>query len=272
MKRIRDILGNSRGLSLFEILVALIITGVVTLAIMKTYITQHRHYIAQEDVTNIQQNARAAIDELGKCIRMAGHGLPLGLDPIAASNTNPDTITITFQIGDCDTYLAAPMGSPSAQLECASDVSCFYNGQWAYIFEPDSGGGEWFEISEVQPTSLNIQHTTMALSRSYGADAIVMAMNEIKFFVDTTDVNHPYMMLKTPAHPPQLYAENIEDLQFRYRMKNGMIVDQPSLADDVREVLISVTGRSNVPDPEEHYNPYRRRTFATSVFLRNVGI
>ncbi len=263
---------SPRGISFLEVIIALIIMGAVTTAIFQLYLTQHKNYMTQDDVTTIQQNARASIDELGRQIRMSGYDLPMTVDPVVSANTNPDTITVTYRSNDCETYLATAMSQPSAQLECASDVSCFHAGQWVYIYEPDSTIGEWLEITQVQTGSNCLQHTT-TLSRKYGANSTVQSMNQVKFFIDhTTDVDHPSLMVQSIGETPQLYAEDITDLQFRYKMKSGAIEDEPVIVDNIREVMISVTGRSFKPDPDRPGDPYRERTFATSVYLRNVGI
>jgi Tfp pilus assembly protein PilE len=267
---------SRRGTTFLEVMIALIIMGVVTTAIFNLYITQHKNYLTQDDITTIQQNVRASIDEMSRHIRMAGYDLPVGLPSITPANTNPDTITITYLFSGCDTYLASAMPQPSSELECAIDVSCFYDGQWVYIYEPDSAIGEWFEITQVQTATKRLQHSTMVLSRKYGADALVLAMTEVKFFIDnTTDPDHPNLMLQLMGQTPQVFAENIADLQFQYHMKNGTVEDEPTVIDNIREVAISVTGRSHNPDvelAEELENQYRQRTFSTSVYLRNVGI
>lgn len=270
MKATYHRLSEQRGVSFLEVMIALVITGIITMAIMKAYLTQHRSYLVQQDVTDIQQNARAAIDELSRHIRMAGFDLPDGVPAIVPANTNPDTITLTYRTSGCDTYLSEAMPQPSAELKCGSDISCFYNGQWVYIFEPDSGGGEWFEITQVQAAAYHLQHNTMDLSRCYGEDAIIVAMTQIKFFVDTTDADHPRLMLQLPGQSPQAYAENISNLQFQYRMKNGVVVDSTILIDDIREVIMSVTGRSKEIDHDLQDVEHRFRTFSTSVFLRNI--
>jgi len=84
-------------------------------------------------------------------------------------------------------------------------------------------------------------------------------------------------MVQLMGQGPQIYADNIIDLQFQYRMKNNVLLDSLVLADDLREVLISVTGRSLNQDIDfDNFgvtdDSYRYRTFGTSVFLRNVGI
>ncbi len=270
-------LQNTRGTSFLEVMIALFIMGVITTAIFNVYLTQQNTYMTQDDITTIQQNGRASIDELSRQIRMAGHALPLGIKAIEAANTNPDTITITYREDECETYLSDPMPQPSAELKCGSDISCFYDGQWVFIFEPDSGGGEWFEITEVQAAAKHIQHNTMVLSKKYAADAVLLSMTKVKFYLDnTTDPDRPKLMLLLPGQPPQVFAEDIEDLQFRYRMKNGMVLDEPVVTDDIREVLISLTARSRGSDPDlaeaQGDDGFRRREFTTAVFLRNVGI
>ena len=266
-----------KGISFLELMIALAIMGIVTMTIFRLFVTQHNNYIAQDDVSIIQQNARASIDELSRHIRMAGHRLPLGLAPISSSNTNPDTITITYRTDDCETYLSATMGSPSSEMECGSSVSCFRDGQWIFILEPDSGGGEWFQIAEVKESASRILPASGSPSKAYAADAVLLSMTQIKFFVDdVTSPDHPTLMVQVPGRAPQPFAEDVEDLQFRYRMKNGMVLEEPAVPHDIREVMISISGRSSreniAMEPVAGNDPYRRRTFTTSVFLRNVGI
>ncbi len=262
-----------RGISLVEVLIAFVLTGIVTSAVLKAYVTQHKNYMTQDDITNIQQNVRASTDELARQIRMAGYAIPLGLQSLEPSNTDPDSLTIVYHDEGCDTYLSQTMSSPTAELRCATDVSCFYDGQWVYIFEPDSGGGEFVEISSVQTGTNQLLHTGMTLSKSYAIDAMVLSLVRVQFYIDSSDPDHPNLMVHLPGKAPQVYAEDISDLQFRYRLEDGSVVDSPIAVEDVREVLISVTGRSGRPDPDRpDGQQYRTRTISTSVALRNLGV
>jgi hypothetical protein len=271
MKLRKNRLLSIKGVSLIEALIALLMTGIITASVFKVYINQHKNWTIQGDVTDVQQNARAAIDELTRQIRMAGYELPLGLACIEAYNTNPDTIVINYSNGGCDAVIEHTMPNPSAELRCdGHDVSCFQDGQWAYIFQPDSGGGEFFLITHVQTAASHIQHNTMVLSKAYSKDAIVISLEQVKFFVDYSDSLHPNLMLQLPGQAPAVYSENIEDLQFQYRMKNGTIVDVPAIDTDIREVLITLVARTHNPDPDFTQNPYRRRSFTSRVNLRNL--
>lgn len=274
MMKILSKLRGQTGTSFLEVMIALAIMGVVTTGIFELYISQHKNYLIQDDITTIQQNVRASVDEIARHCRMAGFDLPLNLDAIEGYDTNPDTIVLVYQTNDCETKLSAPMPQPSAELKCEDDVSCFEDGDWVYIFEPDSGGGEFFEITHVQHGSKHLQHNTMPLSRVYSADAQVLMLTFVKFYVDTTtDPSTPCLMMERPGTGPQVFAEDISDLQFQYRMKNGALFDVPLSIDDTREILISVTGHSSNPDYEmPGSDTLRYRTFNTSVFLRNVGL
>ncbi len=271
MKSFVKILKSNAGMSLIEMLIGLFLAGLVTASVFEIYINQHKNWMIQDDVTNIQQNGRAAIDELSSQLRMAGHELPLGIEAIEAYDTNPDTLIINFSSNGCNAPIAFDMATNTADLRCdGSDISCFNDGQLAYIFHPDSGGGEFFTISDVQAGSSVIQHSSSPLSTPYDKDAIVLSLNRYKYFIDTSDSLHPNLMLQLPGQSAQVYAENIEDLQFRYTMKGGFVVNVPPAAGDVREILIDLTARSDKPDIDFADAPYRRRTYSTKVNLRNL--
>lgn len=287
MKNLLTKCRKQSGVTILETLIALSIMGVVIASVFQVYINQHKSYMTQYDISVIQQNARASIDMLTDHLRMAGYMLPGNLPAISASNTNPDTIMIYHSTAGCDTYLSESMPMPSSELKCGTDISCLNDGDWIYIYEPDSGKGEWFEITEVQAGSNHIQHNTVPLSRIYGANSLVLDMNQIKFYIDDqTDPDHPKLMIETFGNSPIIFAEDITDLDFQYRMKNGMIVDVPVISANIREILISITGRSERQDVElaerdqdddkdsgqsGSKNGYRTRSYHSSVYLRNIG-
>ena len=264
---------NQRGVTLIELLVGLVITGIITSAGYGIYLAQHEGWITQEQVTNMQQNARAAMHELETKIRMAGYGLSGGIDPLHASNTNPDTITIVFQDEiNCEATLEHAMTQPNSELRCdGHDVSCFKENTWAYIYDPLADTGEFFYITQVQVASSNIQHSTMNLSRCYPVGSIVMFVDRYKFYIDKSDTTHPNLMRQGVGETPQVYAEDVEDLQFRYGLANGVFIDVPPAASVVREVLISLTTRTERKDLQ-FTGKYRRRTLTSEVKVRNLGL
>jgi len=272
MRTILNKLKSITGVSFLEIMIGLGITSFITVALFRLYITQHHHYMVQDDITDIQQNARASIDQLARTIRMAGFDLPDGVAALQAYNTNSDTIILTYRDDNCETNLSANMVSAASPIQCGSSVACFTAGQWVYVNLPDSGWGEWVQLSGVDPATNVLIHTSDPLSRAYPQTAVVMTMQEVKFYIDSTiNQANPSLMVQNKGQAPIVFADNIVDLQFQYKMKNGMTLDVPPLVDNVREVLITLTGRSKNPNVEDVNNPYKFRTFHTAVSLRNLN-
>jgi prepilin-type N-terminal cleavage/methylation domain-containing protein len=264
---------HPEGFTLVELLIAVAIAGVVISAGFGVYLTQHEGWIIQEQITDMQQNARVAMHELETRIRMAGYGLPGGIQPIYAANTNPDTITVVSQNEfECEATIEHAMPQPSSELRCdGHDVSCFKEDTWAYIYDPFADTGEFFYITQVQVSSSYILHNISPLSRCYPQRSIVTMVDLHKFYIDTTDTNHPNLMVQREGNQSYIYAEDIEDLQFRYGLANGVFTDVPPAASVVREVLITLTARTARKDLQ-FQGEYRRRVLASDVKVRNLGL
>ncbi len=71
-----NLLLKKEGFSLVELMVALIAGILVIMASMWAFNAQHRSFIAQEDVTAMQQDARVAMDRIVREIRMTGYRIP----------------------------------------------------------------------------------------------------------------------------------------------------------------------------------------------------
>jgi prepilin-type N-terminal cleavage/methylation domain-containing protein len=271
IQHVRSNEGES-GFTLVELLIALLMTGVLATAGYGVYLSQHEGWIIQEQVSTMQQNLRAGMHELETRIRMAGYGVPGGFHPIYAANTNPDTITVLFQNEfECEVTVEQNMSNPGSDLTCdGHDVSCFDEDTWAYIYDPSADTGEFFYVTGVQVGGDRIQHSA-PLSRSYSQGSVVMYLDLYKFYIDTTDTNHPTLMVKREGNQSYVYAEDIEDLQFRYGLANGVFVDIPPAASVVREVVITLTARTAKEDLQLA-GEYRRRTITSDVKVRNLGL
>jgi hypothetical protein len=261
------------GFTVIELLIAVFLAGLVTSAAMALYLTQRKQLFVQEEVTDMQSSIRAAMGELTTKIRMVGYKLPEGMSSIIARNTNPDTIKImsNYDLLD-DVQIEHSMPQPSSELRCdGHDISGIVDGDTLYIFDPYINSGEYFVVTQVQYSSSNIQHNTMPLSRRYPQGSKVLKIQSSTYYIDQTDPNHPNLMSQYQRDPAQVYAENISDLNFQYMMSDGSIVDVPVMTNMVREVIISVTARTDRPD-SEFETPYRDRSLTTRVKVRNLGV
>lgn len=66
-------LHNHRGHTLIEVLVALFLTGIISMAGLQFYVDTHNQALAQEDVGDLQNVARATLDEIARNLRQAGY-------------------------------------------------------------------------------------------------------------------------------------------------------------------------------------------------------
>jgi len=80
------------GFTLIELLIAMAITGIVSAAIYTAFQSQQKSYLTQDQVAEMQQNLRAAMDIMVREIRMAGcdsHSIGgLGITEIQPRNKN----------------------------------------------------------------------------------------------------------------------------------------------------------------------------------------
>ena len=81
-----------RGLTIIELLIALMLSAIVGSAALSFYKTEHAVYRSQTDTADRQGNLRAALDELSLQVRRAGYMVP-GTDYLRVSNTR-DTLTV----------------------------------------------------------------------------------------------------------------------------------------------------------------------------------
>ena len=62
-----------QGFTLVELMIALVISGIISAVLYSAYLVQQRSYTAQEAVAEMQQNIRGAMVMLERDIRMAGY-------------------------------------------------------------------------------------------------------------------------------------------------------------------------------------------------------
>jgi len=270
----KAVLSSLKGATLIELLVTIIITGIILTVAFRIYLVQQKGWIVQSQVSDMQHSARVAIRELTHRIRMAGYGLPDGVEAITPKNANPDTITIAFcSTPACNATMEVAMSLPSSNLVCTGhDVSCFSDSQWAYIYDPNAKSGEFFYITHVETLSSYIEHTTMNLSKAYPEGSSIIKMEQSKYYVDnTTNPNSPCLMIKQLGSNPIIYVTSIEDLQFVYILADGSTSNQPASPDLIRQVGITLTARTERKDLQFE-GDYRRRVLSSKVNVRNLGL
>jgi prepilin-type N-terminal cleavage/methylation domain-containing protein len=87
---------NVIGITLIELLVALVIAGVVIAGIYRLFVAQTRAYVVQDQVVEVQQNIRTAMEILLRDLRMTGfNGDNTPLSPSVTPGAS--NITVFYQ-------------------------------------------------------------------------------------------------------------------------------------------------------------------------------
>lgn len=84
-------LRTERGFTLVELLIAMGMLAGVIAAIFALYNMQHRTTVIEEDVVEVQQSMRTALDSISADVMMAGFMLPGGVNPLNAAGTGNGT-------------------------------------------------------------------------------------------------------------------------------------------------------------------------------------
>jgi len=209
----RGLRGRPGGFSLVELVVALGIGLVVVVAMHNVFALQNRTFACQEQVVEMQQNVRAAMDLMSREVRMAGYD-PCGLNADADPHNNFFGITVN-----------------SAQLQIKADL----NGR--------------------TPLSNDCQAPYLGIDAS-SQENVIYAYDAAK-----------KKITRNIGAGAQSFAENMDDFSFEYIDADGNVTASSA---SVRQVRLTITGRTAKPDPAYAANGgYRTCTLTSLVALRN---
>jgi len=262
------------GFTLVEMLIAMTIGLIIMAALSSTFFMQRKIYDVQDQVVEMVQNARVAMDMMTREIRMAGCGDPdlswitwvtINSNPeVVEGGSNPDTISI---IGCFDSPRAILISS--AASGATSLILSQSDSETSKEFDTDDekiiwiGGIENAVITNISSGStLTIDTNTaitgdQGLSGDYGANIPIYLVKVITYSI----VSNTLTRNENTDAGQQPLAENIEDLQIS---QSGNFVN------------VSLTARTARPDPDythpTHGDHYRRYTLTSAITPRNLNL
>ncbi len=278
-------LKRCKGLTLLELLVAMAISAVLIAAIYRTFIGQHRTYTAQEQVVDMQQNARVAINRMMREIRMAGFGNvgdvlePGGVNGFTDIITpNNDSITIVGGFRQISTLAADAEGGQNkitlANAQHASEFDGAIHHQYISI-----GGLESNTVQSVTGADLTLD-PNYPLKLTHPAGTPIFKIHAIRYGI-RDDAGVPVLFRdlypNTVSTQRDTVAENIESVRFEYFDAIGNPTAVPA---NIRMVKVTVHARTSFPDLEFKSDAefkvgvggFRRRTIASNILVRNMGV
>jgi len=270
----QNFLKNAKGVTLIELLIALVISAILTGGIYRTFIHQQRSYTTQEQVADMQQNVRVAINRMMREVRMAGFGNLQGVLPVSflgGTRTYNDVVNLDTPVAGALTIVSAIGGAATLEAQPASNqiqvsaLAEFDTNNKQYI---SIGGLESHTITAIDPVN-RILTLNSDLNRVYNiGSTLVYAIRAISYRVAPDASGKPVLRRdENTGGGFQPMANNIESIEFRN--PDGTIPLNPNST----SMQVAVRARTDRPDPELKVGDgYRRRQFTSIILQRNRGL
>jgi prepilin-type N-terminal cleavage/methylation domain-containing protein len=259
-------LDQERGLTLIELMIALMMSSILIAALYRTFIVQQKTYTVQEQVVDMQQNVRVAIHRMMSEIRMAGFGnvdnvLSLGggvngFTQVITPNSNTITIVGGFRQVKRDNgepILINSVGKDSLTgkdtltLNYATDN---FDGVKHHFI---SIGG--LISNTVASRSGSVLTLDLPLKLIPKANTPIFKIQAITYGLGLSDGKQVLQRNENTGGGAFAVAENIENVQFEYP--------------NTQMVKVTVKART---DPQfAGGDGYRWRQIASNIYIRNMG-
>jgi type IV pilus assembly protein PilW len=261
---------NRKGITLIELMVAMVVSGMLMAGVYRTFVSQQHTYTVQEQVTDMQQNVRLAINRMTRELRMAGFGRVAsffsnggkhGVFQHVVTPVGGNKVTVVGAYQAITTLSAnATSGSKTIQV---NDASGFNTGLKQYI---SINGTESFQIKKI--TGNQIELETAFLDDHLAGEPAFLVM-AITYSLGVSEGKSALLRDDNLGQGPQPVAENIDDLQFAYLDSNGNSTVNP---DDIRMIQVTIIARTDKTDPElgKVGDGFRRRPLTSNIQLRNL--
>jgi prepilin-type N-terminal cleavage/methylation domain-containing protein len=277
---------RSKGVTLIELLIALLISAIIIAGIYRTFIHQQKTYATQEQVADMQQNVRVAINRMMREIRMAGFGNVQGVLPVTfpgVGRTYPDVInpdlpvvgafTIVSAIGGNATLLKQPGDSVGAVVLASNQI------QVSSLAEFDTNDRRYISIGGLEShfiTAIDGANNILTLNTDVGnfyntnGSTLVYAIRAISYRIIINASGRSILRRdENIGGGFQPVADNIEAIEFRN--PDGSIPVNPNSM----SLQVAVTAMTDRPDPEllkGGGDGYRRRQYTSIILQRNRGL
>jgi prepilin-type N-terminal cleavage/methylation domain-containing protein len=263
----RSVFRQKNGLTLIELLIALVLSGILIAALYQLFIRQQKTYTVQDQVADMQQNIRVAIDQMTREIRMAGYGGNIlaifsninGFANIITPANNSITILLADQVG----VLKQNATKGTTQLK-ATNASVFNTDKKKYLC---LNGLNNYLIQSIVTDTITL---AASLTEDHLINEPVYIVKAITYSLGLSGGKTVLRRNENTGGSAQPLAENMESLQFTYFDAMGNVTSNPL---DIRMVRVAVTSKTNMSDPEyKGGDGYRRRILSSNIKVRNMGL
>ena len=236
---------NKTGFTLVELMVVLAILGVVMVGVMGLMTHQNKAYHSEESIIDLQMNARIAVNQISRYVRMAGFGCYGNIDSSHPVNSfssvlnatdngsgTPDTLTIVTAgravgiVDDKDSDHSEEFQSisniPVVKLDSKDKIDeLFNNNQKKYIYIAPCENSDFLTITGAVASGATTITLNSSIRVKEGAEIFTVKAYSISI-KQPNQYNAPkppgpnLVIDENTGGNRQDFAENIENLQFQY--------------------------------------------------------
>lgn len=231
---------STAGFTLVELIIAMLLTGIISIGIFSAYKAQQRTYTVQDEVTEMQQRVRAGLYLMIQEVRMAGYD-PEHADVAGITDAASDKLEFTFVADDdgVDNDNADGDNDSSTGADENNEIKTItYDVYDAYTDGTDDLG--------------RLVGTVASSKR-----ALIENIEELEFYYTLEDGTQT-------TTPTAAQFEKIRTVQINILVR----ADQPD-----EEFTYNYTYTTDAGTPWGPYNDnLRRRLLTTTVQFRNLGL
>jgi type IV pilus assembly protein PilW len=254
------------GFTLIELLIGMLISGVMVVVVTRFFKDSHRAYNIQELLADRDQNAQYVLKRLEERVMEAGANLPETGFPIIIPGNGPsrDFSLVINPRGGMQTFYGS---MPATQNIPVDDPSAFKSASSVLIVRADKGMP--VEKADIA-TGYNLNGFVKGLKKGSGGPdmlrltgAMALESGDAIYAFSKED----YSLANTNLSMGQMVlAENIETVGLDFYDSTGT---RTTDWDAMHSAKLSVTAKTQRPDPGYPGDGYRRVTITSEVRMRN---
>jgi len=303
------LLKENKGVTLIELMVALVISAVLVAGTYSIFISQQRTYIAQDQIVGAQQDGRTALTIMARDIRMAGmltgmdgfsvyDGSTYATEAITPTNNNGgtglDKVRVVYA---AEEFIAGVPPAPvyvtnvnGSDVILSASISGFFNdgtGTTKRSYVAFEGYNSVYQIASGGVSGSTLTSTAPPPDSLASYSARVFRVRAITYSVVGTELR------RNDGEGAQTLAgatnqSQVEDLQFAYQVSGDTSWYNTTPAGktnaDIRAVKINLLMKTPIEDTKDQnysrpaledragsatQDGFRRRVYTTVVKLRN---
>lgn len=241
------------GFTLVELMVTLVVAFLVIAAVYASFKVQQQNEKAQQQVTQIQQNLRAAMDMISREFPMAGYD-PLLTGDYTIIATNSDSFLFTADLNEDGDK--PPSWSPGDSTPCTAPCTTPEIYYFTLYDSAQADDNDVFSLSRI-PDDNNLENYT----------SIAENIDQIEFRYLQAD-GTPTAVLNDIVAVRVTILARADEPDFKYTDNNTYSTTFTTMDGTV------IAGTTWDPSTFAYSNNvnYRRRMLAKTIYLRNMGL